>query len=1082
MANYWRSLEELHDKPAFQEYLHREFPEAASLVPEGVSRRRWLQLMGASLTLAGVAGCHWEEEKIGTYAKRPANRIPGVPVKYATLLERSGVALGVLATSYDGRPIKIDVNPEHPQGFIGTDTFAQASVLELYDPDRIAREPEDGTHKQLYDPNQQAVLRERSKGNTSARSWEQFESFAADWLKTALADGGKGVRVLCGASSSPSLHRMKAELARKLPDSKWYEYEPVSRDRELLGAELASGSRVRVRYHLDQADIVVGFDSDLFDFHPESLRHVKEWADSRVPEDGEMNRVYAVESCYTRLGQNADHRLPLPSSRVASFLVELSDKIQGALAGSPPHEGEAKGDSARKVLDAMVDDLVHHKGKSLLVAGPSQPPEVHALCLQVNSLLGNFGKTVTAVSSPDVDRLEHAVAIKSLAEEIAAGEVQSLIILGGNPVYNSPSDIDFAELMSKVPVTVRLGQFDDETSLVSKWYVPETHDLEAWGDGRSWDGTLGIRQPLLSPLHKGVSNIELLAILLQQEERSGQQIVKKTVGFFVKSLSRKVWEQAIHDGFFPGTALSAVEGLKIADGLGAKLAPWVEGVKSAETTGLDVVYHPDDCVYDGRFANSAWLQELPGSLTKVTWDNVATISPKTALEYQLSDGDLVEVSQGQGGGSFKVPVVRIPGQAENTLGVCLGYGRTAAGHVGGSVADNVEPVGSSAYQLMTSNSAGFDTGASLKKLGSQHLLATTQDHWAIDVAGMQEIGKRVGNLVREGTVTEYQSNRGFAEQRVHHPPLESLWEEHKWSDDYQWGMGIDLTRCVGCNSCVTACQSENNIPVVGKDQVSRNREMHWIRIDRYFVTAPDKKTPNPDDKEIDPATFDPVNMGVSTQPINCQHCENAPCEQVCPVAATMHSSEGLNEMVYNRCIGTRYCGNNCPYKVRRFNYFSNAIPLMKPEKELVQLVLNPEVTVRSRGVMEKCTYCVQRIQNGKITAKNEQRLLEDGEVKTACQESCPVDAISFGNLQDEQSQVSKDHANPRCYAMLGELNVKPRTQYLSRIRNPHPWLEKDYYLQPHEVHGHEDAHHDEEHGHEDGHAEDKSAADKPAVK
>ncbi len=1063
MANYWRSLEELHDKPAFQEYLRREFPEAASLVSDGVSRRRWLQLMGASLTLAGVAGCHWEQEKVATYVRRPENRIPGVPVKYATLLERSGVALGVLVTSYDGRPIKVDVNPEHPQGFVGTDSFAQASVLGLYDPDRIAREPEDGTHRQIYDPNQQAVLRQREKGKTSAKSWEQFEKFVADWNKSAVADGGKGVRVLSGASSSPSLKRMKEEFLKSLPGSKWVEYEPVSRDHEWQGAELATGARLRLRYHLDRADVVVGVDSDLFDYHPEALRHVKEWAGCRVPEDGKMNRTYAVESCYTRLGQNADHRLPLRSSQIASFLIELKAGVESALAGSPPVQGGAEGDSARQVLDAMVDDLVNHKGRSLLVAGPLQSPEVHAICLQINGLLGNIGKTVTAVQSPDTERPTHAEAIRSLAEEMAAGEVKTLVILGGNPVYNTPSDIDFSALMAKVPVTIRLGQYDDETSLVSHWYVPETHDLEAWGDGCSWEGTVGVRQSLLSPLHRGVSDIELIALLLQRKKRSGQEIVRETAGLRVKNLTSKMWERAIHDGFFAGTASQEVADLKLVGGLNEKLADWVKKAGSAETdaSGLDVVYHPDDCVYDGRYANSSWLQELPSALTKVTWDNVATISPRTALEFKLEDGDLVEVT-GPDGSSLTVPVVQIPGQADKTLGVCLGYGRTAAGHVGGSLLDRVEPVGTNAFQLVTTKTAGFDSGANLKKLGKKHVLATTQNHWAIDVAGMQEIGKRVGMLVREGTVAEYQASQDFAKHLVHHPPLESLWEEFEWSDEYQWGMGIDLTRCVGCNACVTACQSENNIPVVGKDQVNRNREMHWIRVDRYFVTAHDQSTPEPDDVQIDPATLDPINMGVSTQPVNCQHCENAPCEQVCPVAATMHSSEGLNEMVYNRCIGTRYCGNNCPYKVRRFNFFSNAIPLMQPEKELVQLVLNPEVTVRSRGVMEKCTYCVQRIQNGKIAAKNAQRKLVDGEVKTACQESCPADAISFGNLREKESQVSKDHANPRCYAMLEELNIKPRTQYLARIRNPHPWLEKNYYLQPHEIHGHDES------GHPDG--------------
>ncbi|MBL4886429.1 MAG: TAT-variant-translocated molybdopterin oxidoreductase [Planctomycetaceae bacterium] len=1076
MANYWRSLEELHDKPSFQEYLHREFPEAASLVPDGVSRRRWLQVMGASLTLAGVTGCHWEDENVGTYANRPANRIPGVPVKYATLLERSGVAIGVLATSYDGRPIKVDNNPDHPQGFSGTDAFTQASVLQLYDPDRIARNPADGILEQLYDPNQNAVLRKRTKGKTSAQDWQQFEKFAASWLKAVSANGGQGVRVLCGASSSPSLHRMKAELAKKLPKSKWVEFEPISRDRELLGTELATGNRVRVRYHLDQAKVIVGLDSDLFDYHPEAMRHVKQWSNSRVPELGDMNRTYAVESCYTRLGQNADHRIPIASSRISAFLTELADKVQSALAGSLPSEGEAKGDTARQILDAMVDDLVKNQGSSLLVAGPSQPPEVHALCLQLNSLLGNLGKTVTAVSAPDTDRQTHAQAIQSLADEITAGTVETLIVLGGNPVYNTPSDINFEELMSKVPTTIRLGQYDDETSLASQWYVPETHDFEAWGDGRSWDGSLGIRQPLLSPLHKGVSDIELLAILLQQDERNGQQIVRKTTGILVKGLTNNVWQQAIHDGFFPKTALLTIKNLAITEDLSAKLAPWAEQVKSAKSdkSSLEVVYSLDDCVHDGRFANNAWLQELPASLTKLTWDNVATISPNTASQLNVKDGDQIQISQSSGTASLTVPVVQIPGQADGCLGITVGYGRTAAGHVGGSLVDDIEPVGTSAYQLITATSAGYDTAVKVVSLGKKQLLATTQDHWAIDVAGMQEIGKRVGSLVREGTAKEFKSTPDFAENRVHHPELESLWTEHEWSDEYQWGMGIDLARCVGCSACLTSCQSENNIPVVGRDQVSKNREMHWLRIDRYFVTSlksEDSKT----------TEIDPINMGVSTQPVTCMHCENAPCEQVCPVAATMHSSEGLNEMVYNRCIGTRYCGNNCPYKVRRFNYFSNAKPLMKEEKELVQLVLNPEVTVRSRGVMEKCTYCVQRIQNGKITAKNERRMLADGEVKTACQEACPTDAISFGNLQDKQSQVSKDHANARSYAMLGELNVKPRTQYMARIRNPHPWLEAGYYLQPHEVHGHgsEGHHNGDDKNSEDhhGHDEEKSKAE-----
>lgn len=1070
MAKYWRSLEELYEKPAFQEYLHREFPEAASLVPEGVSRRRWLQVMGASLTLAGVAGCRWEDEKIATYVQRPVNRTPGKPVKYASSLERSGVSVGVLVTSFDGRPIKVDVNPDHPQGFTGSDAMMQGSVLQVYDPDRIARDVASNKMLDIYDPNEAATLREKTKSGRKARVWDQFETFAADWLTKAKQNNGAGVRFLSGENSSPSLERLRGQLQQILPEARWVEYEPISRQNEAAGVELAFGRPARLRYQLNDADVVVGLDSDLFDFHPDSLRHVREWADRRTPEKGDLNRTYAVEACYSSLGQGADHRLALASSQVGSFVMDLLDTLQGALNGSAPSEPAESADHREKFMAALVDDLVKHQGRSVIAVGPRQPAEVQAACVQINSLLGNLGKTVQAIPRNDVNRPSAGAGINELVKQMNDGNVDTLVVLGGNPAYDVPAELKFADAMGKVAHTIRLGQYDDETAALSQWYLPQTHDLETWGDGRSYDGTLTIRQPLLTPLHRGVSEIELVSLLLQLENRNGQAIVRETAESLVSGLNEKAWNRAIHDGFFVNTASANLTDASVASDLQGKLDTWAEEAEANALSDSDfeIVFLPDELIYDGRFANNAWLQETPGQLTKLTWDNVAIISPKTAKTLGVKDGDTVSVKRGDA--TITVPVFQMPGIADNTLGINCGYGRTMAGHVGGSEPDDVAPVGSSVYKIMPAEGQRYYIKADVKATGGTHELACTQSHWAIDVAGMREIGRRVGDLVREGTVEEYNEHHDFAKHMVHHPELESLWQERDWSGEYQWGMSIDLSRCIGCNGCTVACQAENNVPVVGKDQVSKNREMHWMRIDRYFVS----------DAEITEDLADqPSSIGVSTQPVLCMQCENAPCEQVCPVAATVHSTEGLNDMVYNRCIGTRYCANNCPYKVRRFNYFSNAKPLMTEEKELVQLVLNPEVTVRSRGVMEKCTYCVQRIQNGKIVASNEDRVLNDGEVQTACQEACPTNAIVFGNLQDPNSEVSKLHNSPRNYGMLEELNVKPRTQYLARLRNPHPWLAGGYFLQPgehgHGEHGHDEhaeGDHGEGHGHEESHDHD----------
>lgn len=1078
MTLYWRSLDELENSSEFQEFVEREFPQAASEVPAGTSRRRWLQIMGASIAFAGVSGCRWQDEKITPFVERPDGRIPGVPQKYATSLTRSGYAIPILATMYDGRPTKLDANPDHPGGATGTDSFTQASILNLYDPDRVARTEEGDLLTRTYDPADEAVLRVGKKGSRKAATWDEFAKASSAKLKKVSL--GASVRVLSEAVASPSLARARDEFLLKFPEAKWVEFEPVGRDTEIAGLQQAYGKRLRPQYDVEQADVIVCFDADLLGSHPASASNTKAWASRRTPENGTMNRLYAVESQFSTTGTVADHRLALPSGKIAHFIKSVISEVEDLLSdGGGKHEHE---DYGEKLLHAIAEDLVEHKGKGLVAVGAHHAPIVHAAVANLNELLGNVGHAVQYTEETTGDTSHEGVV--GLVKEIQAGSVDTLFVLGGNPVYNTPADVDFAASLEKVKFSVHLSEYDNETSLTCSWHVPKANDLECWGDGLSFDGTYCVQQPLLEPLHKGKSATEFTLMLTGRSKIDALQFVRETASKRLgRSVSEREWRKAVHDGYVAKSATKKVSP-KIADDVVAEIQEWVASKsedqveEAADGESLELVFTAGDAVFDGRYANNGWLQEAPGALTKVVWDNVAIFSPKTADKLKLKHGDVVELAYRER--TLTIPAYILPGQAAGSVGLALGYGRTAAGLVGGSVIDleadsknDCEPVGSDAYRLRTSDAPGFSSGLKVRKTGERYPLATTQDHWAIDTTGRTEISgttnaeghvenARALDLVREGTLAEYEKHSDFAQHRTHVPPLKSLWEERDYKDGYQWGMAIDLSKCVGCNACTVACQSENNIPVVGRDQVRRNREMHWLRIDRYFVGS------------------DPETAAVTTQPVTCHHCENAPCEQVCPVAATVHSDEGLNDMAYNRCIGTRYCGNNCPYKVRRFNYLSYAedgtnpdfyTPKYNPPTELVQLTFNPEVSIRTRGVMEKCTYCVQRIQNTKITAKNEKRFVQDGEIQTACQEACPANAIEFGNVADSQSKVSKAHANDRAYAMLAELNVKPRTRYLARIRNPHPSLEPEYYLQPQEHHGGH-GEHDEHDGHgEKGHDE-----------
>jgi molybdopterin-containing oxidoreductase family iron-sulfur binding subunit len=750
----------------------------------------------------------------------------------------------------------------------------------------------------------------------------------------------------------------------------------------------------------------------------------------------------------------------------------------GELALDPGHPGNGARRDGRiqRFVRAVVQDLLRpeNRGRSAVCIGPGQPPGAHAAVHRINGLLGNVGegKPVSYTQVPQPQRAGYAAAIKTLADAMRAGSVNTLLILGGNPVYNAPGDVSFGDALQKVQTTIHLSLYRDETSRQCTWHLPRVHFLEAWGDVRSYDGTYSVIQPMIAPLLGGRSSLEVLAMILQAarpEPPVGrpEELVRRTFRS-IAGQEEAAWQRALRDGLLAdsrwpvehrepsgvaGVGRSQppdVERLGAASGrppatpgagevrLGAAsgrppATPTALPVIEPQDGQLEVVFCRDASVYDGRFGNSGWLQELPDPLTRLTWGNAALISPADARRLGIDSETLVTLKVGDRP-PLRLPAYVLPGQAAGSITLPLGYGRTAAGKVGGSTADNIEPVGMDVYPLRTTATMTIATGVVLEPTGVRYVLASTQDHHTIDAVGRQGREDRLGSLIRQATLEQYLANPDFAREVVHHPPLKSLWQEPPY-EGHRWAMSIDLSRCTGCGACVVACQAENNIPVVGKERVLRGREMHWLRVDRYFRGEADEPE-------------------VALQPVPCQQCELAPCEQVCPVAATTHSREGLNDMVYNRCVGTRYCANNCPYKVRRFNYFNFHKDLEDPDNEVAKLKYNPQVTVRSRGVMEKCTYCVQRIQAAKIAAGGALRrggmasahtphreTIRDGEIQTACQQVCPTGAIVFGDLADEQSRVRKLHAADRAYAMLAELNVRPRTLYLARIRNPNPQLE-----------------------------------------
>jgi MoCo/4Fe-4S cofactor protein with predicted Tat translocation signal len=971
---YWRSLDQLAESEEFRDYLEHEFPAGADTWADPVGRRQFLQVMGASLAFAGFTACTRQpDEKIVPYVDAPEQTIPGKPLYYASAFPIFGYGQGVIVESHEGRPTKIEGNPKHPASLGATSVFSQANVLDLYDPDRLD------------------VVMQAGR----VRTWESLVAVLRTEVERLSLQQGKGLRILSGNVTSPTLGSLQAELLNRLPGIRWHQYEPVNQDGQVGGLRLATDEAAGLHYRFDRAARIVSLDSDFLIQGPGALRYTRDFTHRRKVEgtDLEMSRLYSVECTPTLTGAMADHRLAVAPARVGELAKALAEAL-----GLPVSGRASLSETERTWIDAAAADLQGHAGASLVVAGEFQPAWLHALALAMNERLGALGQTVIVTEPVESQTETHAESLTELVEAMRAGEVETLLILGGNPAFDAPSDLAFAEALGSVNLRIHQTLHSNETSFLCHWLVPESHWLEAWGDLRSFDGTAAVVQPLIEPLYRSKSAIEVVAALMGRDIAvSGYDLVRER---WQEDLGQggdfeREWRRALHEGTIPNTESASRQPSINLRAITDQLPP------STDSSGLSLVLRPDPHLYDGRYANNGWLQEAPKPLSKLTWDNAVLVSPATAERLQLKSGRVVEVRSS--GRSISGPVWIQPGHPDSAVTVHLGYGRRAAGRVGSGT-------GFDAYPLKTSASPWWVGDVEVVP-GRGHVdLACTQDHWSME-------GR---HLVREATLTEYQADPAFAQHLSHEPSPESELYPGFESPGYAWGMAVDLNACTGCNACVVACQSENNIAVVGKDQVLRGREMHWIRIDRYYAGPLDQP--------------DTVH-----QPVMCQHCENAPCETVCPVAATVHTPEGLNDMVYNRCVGTRYCSNNCPYKVRRFNFLLYS----DWNTESIKLQRNPNVTVRSRGVMEKCTYCVQRINAAKIEARLEDREVEDGEIKTACQQVCPANAIVFGNLNDPESAVSKLKASHRNYGILTELRTVPRTTYLARIRNPNPRLEQE---------------------------------------
>ena len=984
--NYWKSLNQIAQNDTYQNYADREFQEGASELTDGLSRKSFLQIMGASIALAGLASCRRPVEKILPYHQQPEQSVIGNPLYYATAMPFGGYLTGIIAESKEGRPTKLEGNPDQDASNGKSNIFQQSAILGLYDPDRARKV--------------------RLNGDDS--TWEAFLAFCS----SQNSDKTRRVAVLSEGNSSQTMARLRRESG--LSNLSWVTYEPFGDENQLAGNALAFGRRLRTDAHFDKAKVIVSIDSDFLNLSTNNVEYVRRFTDRRRNVEGnasDISRLYSVESTFSVTGSNSDHRLRLKPSDIQAFAYALAAQV-GAVAGYSNHM------SSNEFLTDLAADLVAHAGNSLVVAGDGMPAQVHAAVAAINSALSNTGTTVSYKEATHTGDGDQTQALTQLIADLNSGGIDTLVLLGTNPVFNAPSDLDMSNAIKKAATVIQVSDYIDETTRNGvTWHVPRTHFLEAWSDGASPSGQASIVQPLIQPLFGAKSEIEVMNAVFNGSDTPAYDLVR---GTWLETLGENGWITALNDGVIPNTANSDTA-VSLSAGLTDALAAAMQVVVSINTD-LEVSFKPDNHVFDGRFANNSWLQEFPDPITKITWDNVALVSPQTAVSLGIQDiyngknneNHTTLISVSVNGASVNIPAWILPGHADNAITVLCGYG-SSLGKVSSGVGTNVYPIRSTTGMYAAKASVAANQG--------EYMIACTQDHHSME-------GRP---LFRQATVEEFQSNPDFAQKMVYVPGKKeddpfaiTLFNAQTYPEyEPQWGMSIDLNSCIGCGVCTIACQAENNIPVIGKKEVSRSREMQWIRVDRYFVGD------------------DVNNPQIVHQPIPCMHCELAPCEQVCPVAATTHSDDGLNQMTYNRCIGTRYCANNCPYKVRRFNFFTYPKVVLEEnnvdDPEILHMAMNPDVTIRFRGVMEKCTYCVQRINRKKIETKIETGTSvkpADGSVVTACQQACPANAISFGDLTDANSKVSKAKSSTRNYVLLEELNIRPRTSYLARITNP----------------------------------------------
>ncbi|MEX0680287.1 MAG: TAT-variant-translocated molybdopterin oxidoreductase [Balneolales bacterium] len=994
---YWRSLNELAQNEEYKKFAEREFPEQATELTDGVSRRNFLQIMGASVALAGLTSCRKPVQKILPYTRQPEHLVPGIPQYYASSIPFRGNLAGVVIQTHEGRPTKIEGNELHPESKGRTNSQQQASILELYDQDRSRN----------------------VRNNGSDNSWDNFVAFCNDHF----SDTDRTVAFLSEANSSPTLARLRNDALERFPNARWVTFEPFNNESVYSGIESVFGRRLRPLYHFDHTRITLSLDDDFMQESDNNVSYIGDFAESRkmLSPDDEPSRLYVAESNYSLTGSNADHRLRIKSSEIPPFAFALASELSRKINGLDAYSGYTNAFNDHSWIRVLAEELVAHQGNSIVTAGAEHDASVHATVAAINLALGNAGETVEYLEVPHLDATDQNEAFHTLVTDMNAGTIDTIVMIGTNPIFTAPADLNFGEALKNVGTQLHLSHYFDETSKVSTWHVNRAQFLETWGDGYSWSGVRSVIQPVIQPLFGGKNEIEFLNAVIHGTDESAYALVRETWRNVFPDDFESHWNRVLHDGLQTDSRFDVAD-VYMVDGSAEIITTYLNESTAAFSDGIELVLKPDPKLHDGRFANNGWLQELPDPMSKITWDNVALISPNTAEQIGVPPArkfgetrqQVIRI-QTNSGRQTEIAAWVLPGHADRSITLYTGYGRQQVGRVADQTGVNTFPLRTSSNRLVQQN-------IEVSLAGRTYEIACTQDHHSLEDRP----------IIREADLQQYRDHPTFAQDEVYIPGTHGGEREHPLSlfsdkelpaHEPQWGMTIDLNSCVGCGVCTIACQAENNIPVIGKREVRRGREMHWIRTDRYF-SGNERENPK-----------------VMHQPVPCMHCDNAPCEQVCPVAATTQSDDGLNQMAYNRCIGTRYCSNNCPYKVRRFNFFNYSKEYLTSgdDPEIIQMAMNPDVTIRFRGVMEKCTYCVQRISRAKIETKKDTGdsiKPKDGTVKTACQQACPANAIQFGDISDRDSRVSLEKSKDRNYMMLEELNVRPRTSYLAKIRNP----------------------------------------------